>query len=67
MFLIMFVFCDSFIIPLNGKIGAHRERCHLFTTDPFLDVWIVDYKTWVTFSVDLFYVSGKNLLAAIHK
>ena len=26
---------DSFIIPLNGKIGAHRERCHLVITDLF--------------------------------
>ena len=24
----MFVLSDSFIIPLNGKIDAHRERCH---------------------------------------
>ena len=26
---------DSFVIPLNGKIGAHRARCHLFITDLF--------------------------------
>ena len=42
MFLIIFVFSDRFVIPLNGKTGAHRERWHHLTTDPFFfldDLW----------------------------